>query len=93
MSCKHPECPKCHKRIRWDFEQDCYVIGDKKPEFCNTTEVSDEENENTFQMIVFTCLCGQVLGTMDGEEGEVFNINELRHVDWDTKENSVNLRD
>ena len=74
-------CPKCKEIVKWDFCQDTYRIG-KASVFCNDTEMADHEGR---EAIVYTCLCGEVLG-VQVDEGYVYNHKEFKDVEWDSDE-------
>jgi hypothetical protein len=76
---KHPVCPKCKKKLLWNWCQDRYV----------TEGVLAEEIEFKFEggeapnVTIQQCAnCGQALCVLS-EEGGVANHPSLANVDWE----------
>jgi len=83
MKKEKPRCPKCNSVLKWDWEQDVFIVNGK---YCTQIEVSNEHSVELDEIvIVFVCLCGQVLGTFN--DGEVSNIKELQNYDWEQESN------
>lgn len=85
---KTANCPRCKARIRWDWCQDAYRIGDgDHPVFCNETEEILPDGDCITR---FTCTCGKILGFMvgDNEGSSAYNHSEFDGIDWEEEEHS-----
>ncbi len=92
---KQIRCPKCGKRIAWDWTQDTFRIDPQSPvdymlqepspahEWKFSLDVITVIPSNNSRMIVHNCLCSKALGvTLEDEDGStVFNSEQLAGVE------------
>ena len=78
-------CPRCHTDIRYDFQEDCYVLDSGK----DAVETLVYSDGNPLPGIVYFCGCGQLIGTTLTAEGQEHSmlVQELQDVDWTAQEN------
>jgi len=83
MGDKQAFCPNCNKAIRWDWEQDIFLI---ENEDCISTKLFFDRG---FVGEVFRCSCGQIIGAVDNGSGDIASIKELKDIDWDLPINTI----
>ena len=69
------KCKGCNSRLRWDWSQDTYIIGnDSNP------QTSIEKDDDKYHY--YTCTCGRPLGKQD-KLGEFEDVAWLSEVNWE----------
>ena len=73
------KCQKCGKRLRWDWSQDCFIIGDY-----NEAVIGPEEEDD--KGVNYSCTCGEHLGRQEFI-GDFTSPDWLKDVDFEEADN------